>query len=257
METATLHSEAHSSLVPIAAAVAAIFGASALLLLWRKKQPKALPKADREELDAAVKSGTFTVSQLAHFDGRELPVYLGVCGKIVDCSSSENIKAGEGYGKLWAGRDATYALATLSLVPDDANKFDFELSDFTPDQHKALAGWYKHFTTKYPVVGRLKEYDGWDFSSVEEEAVSQTPFGAPAGPAGGPAKAPEKKEASAGIQLSAGDRVIVTECEGRPDLNGATGVLTGFVKEKNCFSVTFNEDDVGLVKPTNLMKSLT
>lgn len=29
-------------------------------------------------------------------------------------------QVGEGYGKLWAGKDATYALAVLSLKPEDA-----------------------------------------------------------------------------------------------------------------------------------------
>ena len=28
-------------------------------------------------------------------------------------------KVGEGYGRLWAGKDATFALATLSLKPED------------------------------------------------------------------------------------------------------------------------------------------
>lgn len=39
-----------------------------------------------------------------------------------------------------------------------ANKLDFTLDEFTEEQRTALAGWYKHFTARYPVVGRLREY---------------------------------------------------------------------------------------------------
>merc|ERR1712061_774582 len=95
---------------------------------------------------------------------------VGVCGKVVEVSSSENFIPGFGYGKLWAGKDSTYAMATVSLKAQDANRLDFKLEDFDEQQFRALAGWYKHFTTKYPVVGTLKEYDDWDFGPVFTEA---------------------------------------------------------------------------------------
>merc|ERR1719387_1201120 len=69
-------------------------------------------------------------------------------------------------------------MAKVSLNPADANKLDWSLEELQDKEKLALAGWYKHFTTKYPVVGTLKEYDGWDFSEIEKEAESQTPFGA-------------------------------------------------------------------------------
>merc|ERR1711974_197597 len=100
----------------------------------------------------------------------ELPMCVGICGKVVDVSSSKNFTPGQGYGGLWAGSDSTLAMATVSLKPESVNRLDFRLEDFEELQTKALAGWYKHFTTKYPTVGRLKEYDGWDFSSIENLA---------------------------------------------------------------------------------------
>merc|ERR1712056_151960 len=62
--------------------------------------------------------------------------------------------------------------------PEDANKMDWNLNELSDQERTTLAGWYKHFTTKYPIIGTLKESDGWDFSAIEEEAKSQTPFGA-------------------------------------------------------------------------------
>jgi len=110
--------------------------------------------------------GVFDLEELSRWDGKQLPMCIGVCGVVLDVSSSANFVPDFGYGKLWAGRDTTYAMATVSLKDYDANKLDFKLEDFNEDQFKALAGWYKHFTTKYRAVGKLKELQDWDFSSV-------------------------------------------------------------------------------------------
>lgn len=115
--------------------------------------------------------GSFDLQELARWDGVQLPMCIGVCGLVLDVSSSSNFVPNFGYGKLWAGRDTTWAMATVSLKAHDANKFDFKIADLGEDQAKALAGWYKHFTTKYRTVGRLKELKDWDFSSVEECAA--------------------------------------------------------------------------------------
>lgn len=128
--------------------------------------------------DYLPKDGVFTMDSLAKFDGRQLPMYLGVCGKVVDVSSSENFQPDQGYGKLWAGRETTYAMAKVSLKPEDANRLDFSLDDLADNERTALAGWLKHFTTKYPVMGKMKELEAWDFSSIEELAKAQNPFNA-------------------------------------------------------------------------------
>ncbi|CAK9064340.1 unnamed protein product [Durusdinium trenchii] len=102
----------------------------------------------------------FTLEELAKFDGTTLPSYIGILGQVYDVSESSNFQAGGGYGDLWAGNDATYALATLSLDKKDASRLDWELSQFNEQQLKALAAWKSYFDQKYPVVGVLKEYEG-------------------------------------------------------------------------------------------------
>lgn len=242
---------ANSGPVALALAVGAV---PLLVLLWWQfgRKPRVEPPEPFPD------DGVFTLEVLKRFDGTRNPICLGVCGKVVDVSPSENIKHGEGYGKLWAGRDATYSLATLSLKPEDANILNYKVSDFTPEQHKALAGWYKHFTTKYTVVGRLQEYEGWDFSSVEEEAKSQTPFGAArtdgeagAATAGAPEAAKEKaaeaaaapaakangaeaKEQPVGVVFAKGDKVVLQNME---HLGGAEGVLQGYNPKEDGFEV--------------------
>lgn len=232
-----------------------VLGAVPVLLLWRR-----LRGTGEKKKESFPEDGVWTLPLLSRFDGVQNPLCMGVCGKVVDVSSSENIKHGEGYGKLWAGNDATYALATLSLKPEDANRLDFKLSDFTADQHKALAGWYKHFTTKYTIVGRLAEYDGWDFSSVEEDAKAETPFGAKAdtdSSAAAPATpaAAAAAKAGEGMVLAKGDRVRLKDVEGRADLEGATAVLQGFNPKEGGFEVLVEgKGETVVVKPVQLEK---
>lgn len=254
------------SALPIAVTLATV-AVSLLVFFWRRRH-----RTDAEDIGSFEMPAhqEFTLSSLAEYDGKHKPLCLGICGKVVDCSSSENINHGQGYGALWAGKDATYAMATVSLKPEHANFFDFKLEDFDAAQQKALAGWYKHFTTKYPVVGTLKEYEGWDFSKVEKDAESETPFGAGAktagdgDTAGATDKSVQEVDAAAvtapdlagGTMLAAGDRVTIQGIQSQPELNGTQGVLQTFVAEKGRFAVKLDgKDVVQLFKPGNLTKS--
>eukprot|EP00429_Kryptoperidinium_foliaceum_P073994 CAMPEP_0176223516 /NCGR_PEP_ID=MMETSP0121_2-20121125/20783_1 /TAXON_ID=160619 /ORGANISM="Kryptoperidinium foliaceum, Strain CCMP 1326" /LENGTH=252 /DNA_ID=CAMNT_0017562749 /DNA_START=1 /DNA_END=759 /DNA_ORIENTATION=- len=239
-----------SSAGPVAIALA-VGAAPLLYVLWPRIKALFRRRKAKEEMPS---DGVWDMATLAKFDGDVNPICLGVCGKVVDVSSSENIRYNEGmYGKLWAGRDATYSLATLSLKEEDVNKLDFQLTDFTKEQHKALAGWYKHFTTKYTVVGKLKEYEGWDFSSIEEEAKSQNPFGAnDAAKAEEPAPAPDT-----GLVFAKGDKVWIRAVQGPlEEHNGETGILQGFNAEQKAFEVKLDSNGkVELFRPANLTKA--
>mmetsp|Transcript_68660 Transcript_68660/g.110665 ORF Transcript_68660/g.110665 Transcript_68660/m.110665 type:complete len:276 (+) Transcript_68660:55-882(+) len=115
-------------------------------------------------------SGVFTLDTLARWNGVQLPMCIALCGIVIDVSPSENFVPNFGYGKLWAGRDCTLAMATVSLKAQVANRLDFKLEDLEEMQFKSLGGWYKHFTEKYRQVGTLLELQDRDFSSVREAA---------------------------------------------------------------------------------------
>lgn len=284
-------SAAEKFALPIAVALTVCTLSTGLLLwYWQRKPNKkqaSIPgsktntkddasgeeKSDSEEIPCvtgdipsamAPEAGVFTVDSLAKFDGEQLPMCLGICGKVVNVSSSENFKPGQGYGKLWAGRETTYAMAKVSLTPSDANRFDWTLEDFTDQERTALSGWYKHFTTKYPIVGTLKEYDGWDFSAIFEEAKTQTPFGAggeastddssasasmePAQPEAATAQEPQQ-----GLVLRPGARVMLKGLGGRAELNGVVGILKDYISDKGRFAVSILDgQETVLVKPGNL-----
>jgi len=207
-----------------------------------------LQKKRRSKREAIVPpDGIFDLDLLGLFNGKTGPIFMGVCGKVVNVSSSENIKVGEGYGKLWAGKDATYALAVLSLKPEEANKLDFTLDQFTDEQRTALAGWYKHFTARYPVVGRLREYDGWDFSAIEKEAERQRPFGLKEDTTPEPA-------AEEPVMFRAGDKVKLHGLEDN-ELNGKIGTLRSLVASTGKFAIEMDgEDGTVQVKPGNILK---
>eukprot|EP00933_Yihiella_yeosuensis_P056335 TRINITY_DN55452_c0_g1_i1.p1 TRINITY_DN55452_c0_g1~~TRINITY_DN55452_c0_g1_i1.p1 ORF type:complete len:284 (+),score=67.15 TRINITY_DN55452_c0_g1_i1:22-873(+) len=134
------------------------------------KTKKGLAWVAEEHDKELPEDGVFTVESLKRWDGVNLPMLVGICGLIIDVSPSDNFVPGFGYGKLWAGKDCTWAMATVSLKHYDANKFDFKVEELGELQFKSLCGWLKHFTEKYRKVGTLRELDGWDFSKVEAGA---------------------------------------------------------------------------------------
>mmetsp|Transcript_56857 Transcript_56857/g.133590 ORF Transcript_56857/g.133590 Transcript_56857/m.133590 type:complete len:272 (+) Transcript_56857:79-894(+) len=149
-------------------------------ILQEEAQAAAAAKAAEEEVEAVQWSieheaelppgGVFDMQELSRWDGVQLPMCVGVCGLVLDVSSSDNFVPNFGYGKLWAGKDTTYAMAMVSLKAHDANRLDWKLDELSLEHRKALAGWYKHFTSKYRQVGTLRELRDWDFSSVAEDA---------------------------------------------------------------------------------------
>lgn len=106
----------------------------------------------------------YTLTELLEFkdvavvpEGRlDAPIFMGINGKVIDVSYGGK----EMYGKggpyfLFAGIDASKALAKMSFKPEDLESRD--LSDLTPVQQKTLADWEKKFIVqrKYPVVGNM------------------------------------------------------------------------------------------------------
>uniref|UniRef100_A0A7S4PUT4 Cytochrome b5 heme-binding domain-containing protein n=1 Tax=Alexandrium monilatum TaxID=311494 RepID=A0A7S4PUT4_9DINO len=155
-------------------------------------------------------SGRFTCETLGEFNGDFCPPYVGVCGLVYDVGDSANFdkeddSVGHGYGALWAGKDATFALAKLSLRPEDANRVDWALEDLSGDELAVLGAWAAHFSARYKEpfteealmaafdagylsdsckkrvpetvkeVGLLVEYAGWDWEPAREAAKGRAP----------------------------------------------------------------------------------
>ena len=88
------------------------------------------------------------------------PIYVVAGDKVFDVSFGGVTSYGPGgpYSKF-AGKDASRALATMSLDEKDINNSD--LSDLSEKQIKTLKDWIKTYEEKklYPVVGRIEKKD--------------------------------------------------------------------------------------------------
>jgi predicted heme/steroid binding protein len=104
----------------------------------------------------------FTVAELARYmesvpitPGRiDREILIGISGKIYDVSygGTHMYTPGGSYG-IFAGREATRALAKMSFEPEDLASRD--LSDLNEEQLEALINWETLFRNKYPQVGTI------------------------------------------------------------------------------------------------------
>lgn len=94
----------------------------------------------------------FTVEDLHKYNGNEGPIYVGAGNLVFDVSSCEAYRPGNNYS-VFAGNDATVALARMSLSSKDMN---IEAT-LTPQEKKTLQEWIDFYIKKknYPVIGRL------------------------------------------------------------------------------------------------------
>ncbi|CAK4629922.1 hypothetical protein LEN26_020232 [Aphanomyces euteiches] len=83
-----------------------------------------------------------------------LPIYVAIRGVIYDVSiGGLNHYGPKGGYKMFAGRDATRALAIMSF--DEAHLANPTTDGLTAEQLKTLADWESKFQSKYGVVGKV------------------------------------------------------------------------------------------------------
>lgn len=102
-----------------------------------------------------------TLSELEHYigsssgsSGEHRPMYFAAAGTIYDVSTSAMFQST--YAQ-WAGKDATVALARMSLDKSDINRTDV-WKDLSEREEQSLKSWMDYFDEKYYIKGRLKEY---------------------------------------------------------------------------------------------------
>ena len=78
---------------------------------------------------------TMTLDDLSKYDGSspERPVYFASDGRVWDVTQSERFQ--DAY-KQWSGKDASFALAKMSMDPNDINKTNWE--DLSTEEWKSL-----------------------------------------------------------------------------------------------------------------------
>lgn len=110
-----------------------------------------------------VQMGVVTLEELKPFDGSDpkKPLLMAIKGNIYDVSRSRMFYGPGGPYALFAGRDASRALALMSFDPNDLTG---NLEGLSSSELEVLQDWEYKFMEKYVKVGQL----GSDTTTVEE-----------------------------------------------------------------------------------------
>eukprot|EP00041_Stephanoeca_diplocostata_P021884 m.516832 g.516832 ORF g.516832 m.516832 type:complete len:175 (-) comp21933_c0_seq6:1791-2315(-) len=100
-----------------------------------------------------------TIEQLQAHTNKHTGIYFSCAGRVYDASASSMFQ--DSY-KSFAGRDATVALAIMSLNPDDAGRTDWE--SLSNADWEVVKSWNTYFEQKYPCVATLTEFENTIFS---------------------------------------------------------------------------------------------
>ena len=99
----------------------------------------------------------FSLEQLRQYDGSKpnSPIYLAIRGKVYDVSTRSEFYGPGGAYHIFAGRDASRALAKGSLSTEDVE--NSRVDDLLPGELETLYDWEQSFQMKYPVVGWISQ----------------------------------------------------------------------------------------------------
>ncbi|KAL9233938.1 hypothetical protein vseg_008870 [Gypsophila vaccaria] len=95
-----------------------------------------------------------TLEQLKQYDGSDpsKPIYVAIKGQIFDVTTGLSFYGPGGPYSMFAGKDASRALAKMSK---DENDVVASLDGLSDKELGVLADWETKFQAKYPVVGRV------------------------------------------------------------------------------------------------------
>jgi len=143
-------------LAGVAAAVA-IYKVGSSLLAPRHPPPRRLEAqtAPPPPVPEPVQVGEITEEELRQYDGSdpEKPLLMAIKGQIYDVSESRMFYGPGAAYALFAGKDASRALAKMSFESQDLNG---DISGLTPMELGALNDWEYKFATKYAKVGTIR-----------------------------------------------------------------------------------------------------
>ncbi|CUS08667.1 unnamed protein product [Tuber aestivum] len=100
------------------------------------------------------KDDPISVEKLGEADGSAegRPVYVAIKGIVFDVSNNRSSYGPGGSYHVFAGKDASRALAKSSVKPEDAiAKWD----DLGDKEKRVLNDWYTFFSKRYNIVGRV------------------------------------------------------------------------------------------------------
>ncbi|XP_031503092.1 membrane steroid-binding protein 1-like [Nymphaea colorata] len=124
--------------------------------LFASPAPPPRARAMEEELPPPVQLGEVTAEELRAYDGSDpkKPLLMAIKGQIYDVSRSRMFYGPGGPYALFAGKDASRALAKMSFEEQDLTG---DLEGLGPFELDALQDWEYKFMSKYVKVGTIKK----------------------------------------------------------------------------------------------------
>ncbi|XP_050221591.1 membrane steroid-binding protein 2-like isoform X2 [Mercurialis annua] len=121
---------------------------------------------EQQPLPPPVQLGEVTEEHLKQYDGSDpkKPLLMAIKGQIYDVSQSRMFYGPGGPYALFAGKDASKALAKMSFEDKDLTG---DISDLGPFELEALQDWEYKFMSKYVKVGTIQK-----LVPVTDEAAS-------------------------------------------------------------------------------------
>ncbi|KAI0911317.1 cytochrome b5-like heme/steroid binding domain-containing protein [Ustulina deusta] len=97
------------------------------------------------------KDDPITLEELAQADGSEgRKAYVAIKGKVYDVTGNKAYEQPGGSYSIFAGKDASRALAKTSTKPEDVQP---EWRDLSESEQGVLNDWITFFSKRYNVVG--------------------------------------------------------------------------------------------------------
>ncbi|KAI1425074.1 cytochrome b5-like heme/steroid binding domain-containing protein [Xylaria sp. FL1777] len=97
------------------------------------------------------KDDPITLEELAQADGAEgRKAYVAIKGKVYDVTGNKAYEKPDGSYSIFAGKDASRALAKTSTKPEDVQP---EWQDLNENEKRVLNDWVTFFSKRYNVVG--------------------------------------------------------------------------------------------------------
>ncbi|KAL2550369.1 Membrane steroid-binding protein 2 [Forsythia ovata] len=126
-----------------------------------------------EPLPPPVQLGEITDEELKQYDGSDpkKPLLMAIKGQIYDVSQSRMFYGPGGPYALFAGKDASRALAKMSFEDKDLNG---DLNGLGVFELEALQDWEYKFMSKYVKVGTVKSSVPVSDGATEGETVEAT-----------------------------------------------------------------------------------
>ena len=146
-----------------------LFGAYAAYIITNEPTRDGTHAPVNDEDDETEPPRDFTPQQLKEFNGKDedTPLYVCVKGDVFDVSEARSFYGPGGGYALFAGRDASKCLATMSLEESD---LDQPIADLNHGEREHLDEWHFKFKEMkgYAILGRLAQPDPTKYISRAE-----------------------------------------------------------------------------------------